>query len=252
MKFRLPLLALMVTFLLYSLPVMSQSAILVDTRLLVAAHPLFRDFDPSTHRFRGTSSEPILGGFTAMKALSEEITRLQAELNNWPKALAQKLAKVPSADRFEAEKAFLIEKKAKEEQLETMMERLFFAVQLPGRPGWTPNHAIFPQTRAIARDMQTVIRTLQHHYRVPAVIDIASLYPYPPKHPMISPDLVQNGHFLLWHGNFTHPGLLPWLLEAKRYWADRETGSSIVPFGARDVRLESIKLLETTHGRRAR
>jgi len=227
-----------------------QGAIFVDTRLLVAAHPLMRDFDLETHRFRGTSSESIEGGAAALEQLQSEIERLEKKTNSStviPPTLAEN---APAGARAKSEREYIAQKKGKAGQLLEMQQRLYYATLIPGRPGVTPVNTIFPQIQEILSDVKRVVTGLKNKYKAELVIDISTLYPYPRNDNLKTRLLLQNQHFSFWRGKFDQSDALAWLAEAKDMVANtKDDGSWVVPYGALDVRLESVKLMEETVGR---
>lgn len=221
-----------------------QTAIFLDTRLLVAAHPLMRDYDPQTHRFRGTPSEPIEGGAAALEQLKAEVERLEKKVQKGPENLPQMLENAPPEARARLEQEYVARKRGGAAQLAGLEQRLYYATLVPGRPGVTPVNTIFPQVQEILGDVRAVVKGLQTKYRATLVIDIASLYPYPARDNLKTPLLLQNQHFGFWRGKSDQPDHLEWMAEAKDALAKLDDGALVVPYGAVDVRLESVKLLE--------
>lgn len=227
-----------------------QNALVVDTRLLIAAHPLLKDYDSQFHRFRGTPSEPILGGVAGLEAFKMEIDRLETELKNSSSILQRTIQDSKPDSRIFQEKRFLEEKKSKEQLLNIMKNRLYLANILPGRPGFTPNNSIYPQVRQMLADIRNVLKKLQYKYSTSMVIDISGICPIIKNDNTVSPLLTQNLHFSFWGGGTARPETNSWIREAKEFWAKKEFGSFVVPYGGVDVRLESIKLLEEVKGRK--
>jgi hypothetical protein len=231
-------------WLLLSSCVSGQTPIFLDTRLLVAAHPLMKDYDHITHRFRGSPSEPIEGGQPALEELQAQIQRLEKNGVGGASNLPRMLENAPAAARARLEKEYLASKKGRSNELSDMKQRLYFAMQIPGRPGVTPVNSIFPEIQEILGDVKGVVAALQRKYQAPLVIDISSLYAYPPRDNLKTQLLLQNQHFNFWRGKTDHPDSLGWIKEAKDFLGKQGDGALVVPFGAVDVRLESVKLLE--------
>lgn len=232
-------------FLLCTVTAHAQNAIFIDSRLLVLAHPLARQYDSKSHRFRGTPSEPLLGGFETMARLKEEVEIIEAELKNFSKHMRETLGKTSPKERSKVESELLRRKKESEAFVGNSKLRLYNANLVPGQPGVTSHDTILPQTREVQRDMKNVIQSLQKKYKASLVIDISNLFPISANRSNArSSLLLKNHHFGFWHGNTDHSEAIEWLREAGDYWHEQDDGESVIPFGALDVRLESIELME--------
>ena len=221
--------------------------ILVDTRLMLLAHPLFEKFDPVTGRFRGTSSEFIQGGQAGVDALVAEIKKINAWLLNSPKHLQEKLGLVPLPDRMAAERAFLNEKREAENRLATLQVRAYNARLVPGRPGVTHEASIIAQINEISSDLRAVLKQLKERYDARVIIDGAELLPIVTAQTAKNELLTRNLHRKLFKNEKTanDEDIAAWFEEADNYWAGRlGFDAAIVPVGARDVRLEAVKLME--------
>lgn len=230
-----------------ALPIVRAEPVMVDTRLMLLAHPLFAKFDPETSRFRGTSSEFVNGGQEGVDKLIAEIRRLDAWLLASPKHLQEKLKNVPLPDRAAAERAFLTEKREVEAQLAMLQIRAYNARLVPGRPGVTPEASTMPQINEINADIRAVLRQLKETYKTDIIIDTAELLPIVAKPRVISPTLSANLHARVWKdpGIASSPEFAAWLAEADSWWAGKlGLDASVIPVGASDARLEAIKLIE--------
>ncbi len=221
--------------------------IMVDTRLMLLAHPLFGNFNTTTGRFTGTSSEFVQGGQAGVDALVAEIKKLNEWLLNSPKNLLEKLHQVPLPERMAAERAFMAEKREIENRLAMLQIRSYNARLVPGRPGVTPDSSILPQINEINSDIRKVIQQLKEKYETRVVIDGGELLPIVKSSPAKNELLTQNLHRKLWKGQ--QPGenesFAEWLELADQYWAARlGLDAVVIPVGAKDVRLEAIKLIE--------
>lgn len=87
------------------------NCIMIDSRLLLMAHPVFNSFDSNINRFRGTSSEPIAGDLPGVEAVIEQTKKLQDELLKSSNVLREKLKSVPLTERITAEREFLAQKR---------------------------------------------------------------------------------------------------------------------------------------------
>jgi len=221
----------------------AQTAVMVDTRLMVMAHPLTQAFDPATRRFRGTSSEPLADGETA-QAVEGAIASLTRQLASLQAAFGEEMKRAAGARREELEKTYLERRHRIEAQLSEQRERRFTVEEVPLRPGMTGYDAILPQIQTISKDLRTAIRRLREASRAVAVIDVSALFPlYPPQgNPAV---LGQNCHFYFWRNTFPNKGNISqeWMLQAKRYWALRDPQLTPVPYGALDMRLEAARLM---------
>ncbi|HNX74145.1 MAG TPA: hypothetical protein PLM07_02545 [Candidatus Rifleibacterium sp.] len=221
--------------------------ILVDTRLMLLAHPLFEKFDPVTGRFKGTSSEFIQGGQDGVDALIAEIKKINTWLLNSPKHLQEKLRLVALPDRMTAERAFLNEKRQAENRLATLQVRVYNARLVPGRPGVTHEASIIAQINEIGSDLRAVLKQLKERYDAKVIIDGAELLPIVKVQTSRSALLTQNLHRKIFKNekSVNDKDFAAWLEEADNYWAGRlGLDARVVPVGARDVRLEAIKLME--------
>lgn len=219
---------------------------MVDSRLLIMAHPLFDKFDSKTNRFLGTSSEPILGELAGIEAVVEQIKELQNQLLKSSKALREKLQNVPLTERLAVEREFLAQKKDMEAKLEAMKMRVYMARLVPIKMGMTPDSSIYTQINVITEDLRKVIKALKQKYNTNMVLDTTDLLPFVPfKKP--SSLLMSNMHKEAMEKKDTkiNEELMEWYLEADEYWAARfGVDSQVVPYGAVDARLEAIKLME--------
>ncbi len=240
--------ALSLLCIFFAASVTATEPIFVDSRLLILAHPLFSAFDHSSGRFKGTSSEFVSGGQKGVDDLIAEIQRLNKWLLESSKNLQEKLKDVPLQDRMATEREFLRQKQDTERRVAILQRRAYNARLVPGRPGITPDASIIPQINELTADMRTVIQTLKNKYSSEVVIDVSELLPILSNRYSFNALLFANLHqkFLQDKSAVEEDKLLLWMAEADKYWARRlGINASAIPFGAKDVRLESIKLLET-------
>jgi len=221
----------------------AQTALLVDTRLMVMAHPLTNSFDQATRRFRNTSSEPLGSGETP-KNIELGIRSLELQLKTLQEQFARGLKNAAVAQRNSLEQTYLEQRRSLELMLAEQKERRFRVEEVPLNPGLTSYDAIQPQIQTISADLQSVVRALREKYQAATVIDVASLLPLFP--PQGNPEILrQNCHFYFWRNSFGTVGNVSqeWMLQAKRYWAHRDSQLSPVPYGARDVRFEAAQMM---------
>ena len=221
--------------------------IFLDTRLMLLAHPLFDNFDDKTARFKKTSSEYIEGEQKGLNEHLKKIRKLTRWLMNSPKNLQKELMKVPLPDRIAAERKFMEKKRKIENKLEQMKIRAYNARLVPGRIGVTPDSSITPQINLIGSDIRAVLDILRKKYSTKVVIDVSELLPIE-KYNLFSSDLLNRNLHAKFRDNpdsISKNDFQKWLNKGSEYWAQREgIGSNPIPFGAVDVRLEAIKLLE--------
>ncbi len=232
---------------LIALPALHAGPIMVDTRLMLLAHPLFTKFDPQTARFRGTSSEFVEGGQEGVDQLVAEIRRLDAWLLDSPRHLREKLKNVPVPDRAAAERAFLTGKREVEAQLAMLQIRAYNARLVPGRPGVTPEASTMPQINEISADIRAVLRQLKDIHKTDVIIDTADLLPIVARPGATPASLAANLHSRI----RKDPAIASsaefalWLEEADNWWAAKlGLDADVIPVGAEDVRLEAVKLIE--------
>lgn len=221
----------------------AQSAIMLDTRLMIMAHPMTNQFDPALRRFRNTSSEPLASGETR-DGIGQLVKSLERQLGELQAKIGRELQQAAPNRRPALEKAFLSRRRELEARLKEQKERQYTVQEVPLNQGMTTYDSIFPQIQTISNDLQNAVRMLRDRYQSPVVIDISSLLPlYPPQGNMNV--LRQNFHFGFWRNSFSGnaPSTLEWMLQAKRYWAYRDSQMHPVPYGARDVRLEAAHLM---------
>jgi hypothetical protein len=238
---------LLVVLLLLCLPVVlsAGSPVMLDTRLLVLAHPLFEQFDYGTNRFRNTPSEYVDGGQRGLDELVAEIQSLDNWLSQAPKILRERLKDVPLPDRMLIERNFLSEKRQKEKLAADKKMRAYMARMIPGQPGATPASSIYPQINQIMADVRAVVKLVRERHKAELVIDAADFLPVIDFRGLRSELLLKNLHSKIWQGQKPDEKMLEWLREANDFWAG-ELGmdAQIFPVGVTDARLEAIKLLE--------
>lgn len=221
--------------------------IFIDSRLLVMAHPLYRAFDLKSRRFKGTSSESFEEDFGSREAFIQKTKDTEDELLKSPEKLKEKLKGVPFKDRVNVEREFLLEKKLKESKLESMKRRIYFSRLVPTQDGLTPYSSIYSQCRDLAEAIQKVTGLLKAKYKTEVVIDVANIFPFKEKIRIRQRELTQNlvKDAYQKESKATAEELSLWLKAANSYWASRQgMNADIIPVGAKDVRLEAIKLME--------
>lgn len=222
----------------------------VDTRLLLLAHPLFRQFSAETGRFSGTPSEPVLDGESGIKRIESELAAVRLKHAGLPAAWAQRFAaKQSPAERKATEEAFIAEQKKLAESVRTLEERLVQLRGVPGRPGLTLNMSMAGQAKTIASDIRTAIARVKAT-SPGTVIDISPLMP--DRAPSFATEIVySNLNFQFWRAAFTpDEKAVSWLDNAKRFLAAKHPIFLPVVHGGIDARLDAVKFLEQTTGGR--
>lgn len=221
--------------------------IFLDTRLMVLAHPLYKAFDIKSRRFKGTSSESFEEDFSSREDFVQKIKDTEDELLKYPEKLKEKLKKIPFKDRFNAERELILAKKQKEAKLESMKRRFYLSRLVPTKDGLTPYMSIYPQCRDLADAINNVISQLKRKYKTEIVIDIANILPFKDKLTTrqfeLNANLIKDAYKK--DCNVSAEELSQWMDVAKNFWAANQgMNANIIPVGAKDVRLEAIKLLE--------
>jgi hypothetical protein len=125
--------------------------------------------------------------------------------------------------------------------------RAYNARLVPGRPGVTPDAAIFPQINEISSDIRHVLKQLKEKYKTEVVIDGGELLPIIVYSPARQELLTKNLQRKLFSGQQQdiEEDLGEWFEQADQYWAARlGLDADVIPTGAKDVRLEAIKMIE--------
>ncbi|NLF95758.1 MAG: hypothetical protein GX569_03405 [Candidatus Riflebacteria bacterium] len=238
---------LLVVAFLFCLPsiLLAGDPVMLDTRLLFLAHPLFAQFDCATNRFRNTPSEYVDGGQRGVDELVAEIQNIDKWLSQAPQILRERLKDVPLPDRMLVERNFLAEKREKEKRVGEMKMRAYMARLVPGQPGVTPAASIYPQVNQIMSDVRAVIKQLKERHQTELVIDVCDFLPVADPRGLRSELLVKNLHAGIWKNDKPDARINEWLAEASEFWAGQlGVDAQIFPVGVTDVRLEAIKLLE--------
>ena len=224
----------------------SGTPIFIDSRLLVLAHPLFRAFDPKTGRFKGTPSEPFINDIESRKEFIDKIKKIEDYLLKSPENLKNKLQKIPFKDRIAAEREYLIEKRILEAKLKVMKQRVYFSNKEPLCDGMTPNMSIYPQCCDIVDSVYEISNELKKKYNTQIVIDVANILPIikPKRSNNIQIDNILKEAYKK-DSALSSEDIKEWIKKADCYWGEKlGIDADIVPFGAIDTRLESVKLME--------
>ena len=224
---------------------LSSKPIFIDSRLMVLVHPLFNAYDASTGRFKGTPSEPLIKYKGERKAFAEKTKKLEEELFMSSEELKKKLKNVPFKDRLLIERKYIEEKKTKEAKLEAMKARVYYTKLVPTYKGMTGYNTIYPECEKIKESIFKVINNLKKKYNTEIVIDVANLLPITPSNEkkivVFDNQQIKDSY----ENKNTSEDLLRFVKKADSYWAGKMgIEADVIPFGAIDVRLEAIKLME--------
>lgn len=221
--------------------------IVIDTRTMLLAHPLFSSFDPDTRRFKGTRSEPVAGEENR-NLLKADLESNQMALGKYNEEWSTKLKSATGKQRQLLEVQYLQGRKRYEDRISEVRQRYWAVSSIPGVPGQTEPASIVTQTNRIARDIRDSILRLREKTGAGLVIDISSLMPTGPVPYQI--DKLQINRLC----NQDTPQkldaeLLEWVKEARNYWMNH--GNVYRPFiiGTEDLRVEAVEeLIRQCHG----
>ena len=219
--------------------------IFIDTRLMILVHPLFKAFDPKTGRFNGTSSEPFYEDKNARFEFIKKVKDTSDYLLKSPEKLKEKLKGVPFIDRIKIEKEFLAEKRTLESKLEAMKARVHQSGLVPINDGMTPYGSIYPQCQDLVETVKEICEELKKKYNTEVVIDVANILPMVKQKwlPPIGYNILAEAYKK--DSKLSKEDLKNFIDKADLYWAKKlGVDSDIIPYGAVDVRLEAIKLME--------
>ncbi|MFZ2960272.1 MAG: hypothetical protein WA705_25600 [Candidatus Ozemobacteraceae bacterium] len=226
----------------------AESTLMIDTRLMLLAHPLVHNFDPSTRKFQHTSSQPLSDGEAGVSELKNELLKLEKELQELLKDLSKNFKNATSSENSKRENEYWKKRKMLEKKIAGLEARISETNMVPGQPGLTGYSSILPQVNEISQDMTATIRELSERAKATSIIDISSLAPLTPDQlPAYDSKLLcMNLHFYPFQKKALNREVFsPWLKEAKKYWAVRDfRWVSPVPFGAKDMRNEAARMME--------
>lgn len=239
----LVILALSMTTVLAAQTKISQrnKIIVIDTRPMLLAHPMFSNFDPDTRRFKGTRSEPV-GGEEERKVIRADLENQQMALVKYSEDWSERLKNATGKQRQALETQYLRGKKRLEAKTGEIRQRYWATSSIPGVPGFTEPASILTQTNQIARDIRDSLVKLQKRTGAGLVIDISSLMPTGPVPYKL--EIVQANRLAYLPKQPQYgPELLEWVRETRNYWMNH--GNLYNPFiiGTEDQRLEAVEEL---------
>lgn len=215
--------------------------IVIDTRPMLLAHPLFSSFDPKTRRFIGTRSEPVVGE-ESRSFIKADIESHQLALAKYNEDWSERLKKATGKQRQTLEAQYLKGKKRHETKIGEIRQRYWATAAIPNVPGLTEPASVVTQTNQIARDIRDSILKLQKRTGASLVMDISSLMPSGPVPYRI--EIVQTNQLAYLPAQPRYgPELLEWVREARNYWMNH--GNLYNPFiiGTEDQRIEAVEEL---------
>lgn len=215
--------------------------IVVDTRTMLLAHPLFSSFDPQTRRFKGTRSEPI-SGEESRNFIKADLESNQQALAKYNEDWSQKLKSATGKQRQKLESQYIQGRRRYENRVSESRQRYWAVMSIPGVPGFTEPASIITQTNKIAEDIRNSILQLRKKTGAGLVIDISSMMPSSPvpyKIEILQINRLEN----LDSPQKIDARLLEWVKEARNYWMNH--GNVFRPFiiGTEDMRVEAVEEL---------
>lgn len=219
--------------------------IFIDSRLMVLVHPLFNAYDAETGRFKGTPSEPLIKYKGERRDFAEKTKKLEEELLKSSEELKNSLKKVPFKDRLLIEKKYVEDKKTKEAKLEAMKARVYYSKLVPTYKGMTQYSSIYPECAKIKDTIFKIVDDLKKKYKTEIVIDVANLLPITPTKEKEIVVFKNNKIIDCYNDKNNNENLSEFVKKADSYWKEKlGIDADVIPFGAIDVRLEAIKLME--------
>lgn len=239
---------LLFLFVVFPVVIFAQPMVMIDSRLMLLAHPLFRSFNPATQRFDGTSSEPSFAGKTGLGEIENSIKVLNDQRTSLIKEFGLILSRTAKGEKAAVEKQFIEKRQLLEKQIDEVKRRLESAKQVPEKPGLTDGRSILPQVKKISGDLIAASWKIREKYRAETVIDISGLMP-PGRLPVDDLLLIKNLHFNMWRDSqVVPPDLMKWVQNAKFFWGNHKHG--FLPFlaGASDGRLDAVQAIQQISG----
>jgi len=220
----------------------------VDIRLMLLAHPLFRQFSADTGRFTNTPSEPVYDGEDGIKRVEAEFADVKLKYAALPGTWANRFAaKLSRAERKNVEEAFIAEQRSLQDKAKMLEDRLIQLRGVHGRPGLTSNMSMAGQARKIADDIRKAVVALRSDFKG-IIMDISQLMP--DAAPVSDTRVVfSNLHFQLWRAPFNpDQPAIEWLHNVKKFLTVSHQPFLPVVYGGSDGRTEAIRLIEQITG----
>ncbi|HNW36479.1 MAG TPA: hypothetical protein PKM25_16195 [Candidatus Ozemobacteraceae bacterium] len=228
--------------------VWGQQVKFIDIRLMLLAHPLFRQFSADTGRFADTSSEPVFDGEEGIRRVEAELAVVKQKYAALPATWANRFAaKLSGAERKSVEEGFMSEQRSLQDRAKMLEDRLIQLRGVHGRPGLTSNMSMAGQAKTIADDIRKAVVALRSNFGG-VIMDISQLMPDAAPNPDTKV-VFSNQHFQLWRAPF-NPGqaTLEWLDNVKLFLSTSHQPFLPVVYGGTDGRAEAVRLIEQTTG----
>ena len=216
-----------------------ENVIVVDSRAMLLAHPLFQRFNPESGRFNGTRSEPVLGEAERNFIKADLESNLLA-FARFKKEWSDKLGKLNGRDRIRMENRFLKEKAQFSQRIGEIRQRYWATASIPGVYGATEPASVITQVYQISKDIRNSLQNLKKRYNAQLVIDVASLLParaLPCKIDLVQANLL---HYVN-SGHAPTQQTLEWIKEARNYWFNNGNIFNPVIIGGDDKRQEAVE-----------
>lgn len=221
------------------------TALFIDSRLVLMAHPIFSSFDPSTRRFLETESDPSLIRTIGQEGVKKKADALEAQIKKLTESWKKKISRAKFQDVKKLETQFFAEKKSLEKDLEILRGQLKAVKVFPDRPAFSELRAIIPTIEKISLAVRQTLIKLKDLYQADLVFDVAPLLP---KKQIDVNTSILSGYSIksIWKNKSGElpENFLQWAGEARNYWANQDVFAVPVVCGARDCRLEAVKIIK--------
>jgi hypothetical protein len=253
------------------------SILVIDSRLLLAAHPLMKQFDMNTRRFRDTFSDPTLVRQHGREGLEREIERAQKELKRLQSEFKTSTRGKTGKALQELEAAFLPRQKQQEAYINRLAFQRSSIIDIPGYQAFSLPMMILPEVIRLAEDIRLTLVEVKARHQADIVLDVAALLPAQRlpvdldllSRPVLPMFIAGNSHSGDTSGGSkttptsakqgnpgkpahsgadlppNHPDLKTWTANAYAYWANHEELLNPVVSESQDCRLEAVEILET-------
>ncbi|MBF0543527.1 MAG: hypothetical protein HQM08_03795 [Candidatus Riflebacteria bacterium] len=216
---------------------------MIDLRLMIFSHPLFRAFDFETKRFRETPSEPLSSGMSSLKELAQTIIDKENEIKDFDSRFFASNESKKGADLKKIQEEYLQKKKRLASEIDKLKARFEYAFFSADHPGVTPDHSIIPEINSILKDIQKVLLVLKSKYHANIVFDISGFLPV--EEEKIDLPTLRNSPFLaLYQAPIDRTTVFPWVESAKAKLREILPYQTPILYGASDARLEAVEMIK--------